>query len=148
MRRTTRSTMLTVAVAGLAAPLLLAAPAHAGTKENIRITDTRTITSDTGSATTTLAECEHADSVDVRFQVGGGPIKGVFIGIRDFQCDDGGGLVIRLTASFTEAGSSGSWSIMDSYGPLAGISGSGQLIGVPTKKGGIVDYYVGSITRP
>jgi hypothetical protein len=145
MRRTTPIGIAAV-VTALAAPLLLSAPAGAAMKQTVRIDDTRLITSDTGSATTSLAECPSAESVDVRFQVGGGPPHGVFVGLRDFQCADGG-LVIRLSAKFGDDGSTGTWSVADSYGNLAGTTGTGTLVGDPIAGGGIVDHYVGTLTR-
>lgn len=137
--------------AALLAPLLcaplVAAPAHAGTRSTITIDDTRVFAPDNppGEATTSLAGCAHATSVDVRAKGIGNPVKGVFIGIRDFQCGDGSGFVVRLQATFGAGGSSGTWSVTTSYGDLAGMSGSGRLVGEPVD-GGIIDHYTGAIT--
>ena len=132
----------------LCAPLLAAAPAQAGTRGTITIDDTRLFAPDNppGEAVTSLPGCAHATSVDLRAKGLGTPVKGVFIGIRDFRCDGGSGFVVRLQASFGAGGSSGTWSITTSYGDLAGLSGSGRLVGEPVD-GGIIDHYTGAITR-
>src|SRR5690349_17945763 len=114
---------LTAALLGplLCAPLL-AAPALAGTRGTITIDDTRIFAEGNppGDATTSLPGCAHATSVDQRAKGLGTPVKGLFIGIRDFQCGNGSGFVVRLQASFGAGGSSGTWSITTSYGDLAG----------------------------
>jgi len=132
----------------LCAPLLLvAAPAQAGTRGTLTIDDTRVFAEDNppGAATTSLPGCPHATSVDQRAKGLGTPVKGIFIGLRDFQCGDGSGFVVRLQATFGNEGSSGTWSITKSYGDLAGLSGSGRLVGEPVE-GGIIDRYSGAIT--
>jgi hypothetical protein len=78
-------------------------------------------------------------------QLVGTPIKGIFTALRDFQCGGGTGFVVRLRASFANEGSSGTWSIVDAYGDLAGLSGSGKLVGEPVE-GGIIDHYNGWVT--
>ena len=73
--------------------------------------------------------------------------------VRDFQCGGGTGLVVRLTANFAD-GSFGSWSIIDAYGALKGLHGSGRVTG--TRSGGdtedpdddgMDDHDAGWITR-
>lgn len=144
MRRTLAVTALTVAVA---APLLVGTPAPAATRTQARFDDTRIFAPDDppGSATTSLPGCATATTVDQRVQVAETPFKGIFIGIRDFQCGGDSGFVVRLQASFADTGSSGTWSIVDSYGDLAGLSGSGKLVGEPIE-GGIIDHYSGWVT--
>jgi len=134
-------------VVALAATTLLVPSAQAGTRTPIEITDVRVITSDVGDATTDLAGCESADSVDVRARAEFTLTHGQFQGIRDFQCDDGvSGFVVRLTASFGDGGSIGWWSIVDSYGDLAGLHGAGMLVGTPVGDDGISDHYTGWVT--
>ena len=98
-----------------------------------------------GSATTSLPGCATATTVDQRGQLVGTPIKGIFTALRDFQCGGGTGFVGRLRASFANEGSSGTWSIVEGYGDLAGLSGSGKLVGEPVE-GGIIDHYNGWVT--
>jgi hypothetical protein len=70
------------------------------------------------------------------------------------QCADGvSGFVVRLTANFSD-GSYGSWSIVDSYGALAGMSGAGKITGTgfggdtpDPADDGIDDHYTGWVTR-
>ena len=75
----------------------------------------------------------------------------MFIGVRDFQCGGGTGFVVRLTANFSD-GSYGSWSIVDAYGALDGMRGSGKIVGTAFGGGtedpsddGIDDHYTGSV---
>jgi hypothetical protein len=144
MRSTLAVTALTVAVA---TPLLVGTPAPAATRTQARFDDTRIFTPDNppGSATTSLPGCATATTVDQRGQLVGTPIKGIFTALRDFQCGGGTGFVVRLRASFANEGSSGTWSIVEGYGDLAGLSGSGKLVGEPVE-GGIIDHYNGWVT--
>ena len=132
----------------LTAPLLLAPAADGGTRMPISFDDTRIVSDENlpGDATTSLAGCATAVSVDQRVHAAFPKPHGVFIGIRDFQCGGGDGFVVRLTARFGEGGSSGSWSIVTSYGDLAGMSGSGKLVGEPFGDDGIIDHYTGWVT--
>jgi hypothetical protein len=148
MRRTSSAALVSLAVAG---SVLLAPQALAGTRSTADFTDVREIVGESSSVTTDLPGCPTATGVDLRAQVAFPPPHGVFIGIRDFQCGDGTGFVVRLTATFTDEGSTGSWSIVDAYGVLAGLRGSGQLVGTPTgtpEAPGISDHYTGWVTWP
>ena len=129
----------------LFASALLAPAAQAGTRTTIEFTDVRTFDG-TSSVTTDLADCPTATGVDLRGRVVGARPHGVFIGIRDFQCGDGSGFVVRLTARFTDDGSTGSWSIVSACGNLAGLRGAGKLVGTPTGAPGISDHYTGWVT--
>ncbi len=129
----------------LFATALLAPAAQAGTRTAIEFTDVRTFEGDS-SVTTSLAECPTATAVDLRARAVFGPRHGVFVGIRDFQCGDGSGFVVRVTARFNDEGSTGSWSIVRSYGGLAGLRGAGKLVGTPTDAPGISDHYTGWVT--
>ena len=148
MRRTHVMSLpvLIVALASLAAPTV-----EAGSRGSIEFTDTRTIGDTVGSATTSLAGCEEATTVDLRTHIAimhGAPsaVDRVFVGIRDFQCDDDSGFVVRLTAKIpSEGDTSGTWSIVSSYGDLRGLRGTGGLVGTHFP-GGVVDHYSGSIT--
>ncbi len=138
--------------AGLSAPLVMVSTAEGATRATIDFTDHRV--GDFSSVTTSLAECPSAVAVDLKGHVAFTQTHGVFLGVRDIQCDGGTGFVVRLTANFDD-GSFGSWSIIDSYGDLAGIHGSGKIVGTrfgdeteDPSDDGIDDHYTGWITRP
>jgi hypothetical protein len=76
------------------------------------------------------------------------PPHGVFAGYKVFDCGGGTGFLVRLNASFSYAGgSTGTWSIVDAWGTLAGLQGSGKLVGVSIGPDEILDIYDGVITR-
>lgn len=146
--------MTRVAAVGvaLAAPLLMVPAADAATRHTIDITDHR-VGSDFSAVTTDLPECPTAVAADRMTHVEFTRTHGVFVALRDFECGGGTGFVVRLTANFAD-GSFGSWSIIDAYGALEGLHGSGKVIG--TRFGGdtedpgddgIDDHYTGWITR-
>ena len=144
--------LLTALTAGLATPLLVAPAAGAATSGTIDFTDHR-VGLDSSSVTTDLPECPTAVAVDLMDHVEFTRTHGVFIGIRDFQCGGGTGFVVRLTANFSD-GSFGSWSIVDAYGALEGLHGSGKIVGTAfggdtedPSDDGIDDHYTGRITR-
>jgi hypothetical protein len=148
-----RVSVLSALAAALAAPLLMVPAAGAATRDTIDFTDHR-VGLDISSVTTDLAECPTAEAVDVMAHVEFTLTHGVFIGIRDFQCGGGTGFVVRLTANFSD-GSYGSWSIIDAYGALEGLRGSGKIVGTAfggdtedPSDDGIDDHYTGWITRP
>ena len=148
-----RISFLSGLVAVLAYPFLMA-PAEAATRGTIDFTDHR-VGLDSSSVTTDLAECPTAVAVDVMGHVEFTRTHGVFIGVRDIQCGGDTGFVVRLTANFCCGGSFGSWSIIDAYGDLAGLRGSGKIVGTgfggetpDPFDDGIDDHYTGWITRP
>ncbi|MFC6285476.1 hypothetical protein ACFP3Q_06045 [Nocardioides sp. GCM10027113] len=150
----TRRPVRIAAAVVAATAVTLPPPAAAASRVPVEFTDTRLFTSDTGQVTTSLAECPTATSVDVMaraaFTGSGSGFLGVFVGVRDIQCDQGGGFVVRLSARFGQGGSVGSWSVVDSYGSLAGLRGAGSLVGEPLDAGGvagIADHYTGTLTR-
>lgn len=131
---------------------LTAPTAEAATRDTIEFTDHR-VGLDSSSVTTDLPECPTAEAVDLWAHVEFTQTHGVFVAIRDFRCGDGTGFVVRLTANFSD-GSSGSWSIVDAYGALEGLHGSGKLVGTPfggetedQSDDGIDDHYTGRIVR-
>ena len=71
---------------------------------------------------------------------------GVFAGYKVFDCGGGTGFVLRLNARFGSEGSTGSLSVVDSWGAVAGLTGAGKLTGTPID-GGILDTYQGAVTR-
>jgi hypothetical protein len=153
MRRTALLPVV-VSAAALAAPLVALPAADAATRTPISFTDHR-VGLESSAVTTSLPECPTAEAVDLMTHVEFTRSHGVFIGIRDIQCGDGTGFVVRLTAAFGDGGSFGSWSIVDSYGELAGMRGSGKITGIPfggdtedPADDGIDDVYTGWVTLP
>lgn len=143
---------ISLAAAALALPIMLAPEAQAASKIDVVIEDTRTFDPENqvelSEVETNIPGCETGVTVDERVNVAFTPNNGIFLGIRDFQCDSGsGGLVIRLTAQFSYEGegSSGTWSVVDSYGDLEGLHGAGTLTGTSTPDG-IIDVYTGTLT--
>ena len=93
----------------------------------------------------TIPGCTSGTVVDS----GGGavftPWGGVFVGVKSFTCAGGeGGFDVRLRARFGESGSVGTWNIIDAWGTLDGLKGSGSLVGIPTENG-IDDVYSGTL---
>ncbi len=73
-------------------------------------------------------------------------MHGVFVGYKVFACDGGGGFLVRLNASFDYSGGSvGTWAIVDAWGTVAGLRGSGKLVGTSTGQSSILDVYDGTI---
>lgn len=74
------------------------------------------------------------------------PWGGIFVGTKVFTCADGeSGFTIRLTARFGGGGSTGNWTLSDASGDLAGMKGSGSLVGIPTGDTSIDDIYTGTV---
>ena len=150
MRARTGLTLASAVLFGLG---FVASSANAATRDTIDFTDHKV--GFTGSSVTTdLEQCPTAVAVDLRGKfVETRPEHAVFIGVRDFQCADGSGFVVRLTANIgVGPGSLGSWSIVDSYGALEGMRGSGKLVGTlfdsdgDDEPDGIDDHYIGVVT--
>lgn len=96
---------------------------------------------------TGIAGCATGEVIDGGAHVEFTPAPGVFAGSKVFACDGSdSGLVVRLNARFGPGGSVGSWAIVDAWGTLAGVRGSGSLTGDPIANG-IFDHYTGSIVR-
>jgi hypothetical protein len=142
----------TAAVAAGAAFLFsgAAAPAVAvpsGT--SVLITAHTDFESDVSAFDATLDGCEsgtvvNAENATAHFT----PWGGVFNGDKEFTCTGGlSGFTLRLKARFGEGGSTGTWSLVDGWGDLAGLKGSGSLVGVPSTIAGIEidDVYSGSV---
>jgi hypothetical protein len=144
---------LRLALAALFGLGLVASSANAATRTAIEFTDHRDEFTES-SVTTDLEQCPTAVATDLRGKfVETQPEHGVFVGIRDFQCADGSGFVVRLTANIgVGPGSLGSWSIVDSYGALEGMRGSGKIVGTffdsdgDDEPDGIEDHYTGMVT--
>lgn len=70
---------------------------------------------------------------------------GNFVGYKLFDCGGGTGFTVRLNALFGSDGSTGTWAIVDAWGTLAGLQGSGKLVGIPAGANAIDDIYDGTI---
>jgi len=94
-----------------------------------------------------LVGCEsgtvvNADSAQAHFT----PWGGVFIGDKEFTCAGGlSGFTLRLKARFGGGGSTGSWTAVGGWGGLAGLKGSGSLVGISVSDIAIDDIYSGSV---
>ena len=70
---------------------------------------------------------------------------GVFAGEKVFACDEGGGFTLLLSARFPAGpGSVGRWAVVDSTGAMAGMHGTGSLLGFGFD-GGVLDVYDGTL---
>lgn len=73
------------------------------------------------------------------------PWGGSFVGAKVFTCAGGeSGFTIRLRARFGGGGSTGTWTLASATGDLAGLKGSGSLVGIPSDIG-IDDVYTGTV---
>ena len=72
-------------------------------------------------------------------------MHGLYVGYKVFDCGGDTGFLVRLNASFDYSGGSvGTWSIVDAWGAVAGLQGSGKLVGTSTGESSILDVYDGS----
>jgi hypothetical protein len=135
---------------GLALVALLAATGVVGAATRTAVTmEVPTTFDDVPDAfvATGLAGCATGVVEDGGAKVVFPPPHGVFAGDKVFLCDGSdSGLVVRLNARFGNPGSVGTWSIIASWGVLAGVHGSGRLTGDPIENG-IFDHYTGWIVR-
>ena len=93
---------------------------------------------------TGLAGCSTGVVEDGGANVRFAPPHGIFAGFKVFICDGSdSGMVVRLNARFGIPGSIGDWAIVDAWGVLDGLRGSGSLTGDPIDNG-IFDHYVGT----
>lgn len=133
----------------LAVGLLLAMTSAAGAATRTAVTMDVSTTFDEEPdyfTATGIAGCETGVVSDGGAHVQFTPRPGIFAGFKVFECDGSdSGLVARLNARFGEGGSVGSWTIVDAWGSLAGLRGSGSLTGDPIDNG-ILDHYVGTTT--
>lgn len=126
----------------LVASTAVAAPALAATP--VEIVAHTEFSTEVSAFESTLNGCETGTVANGAVFVAGTPWGGVFNGTKVFSCADGqSGFAVRLQARFGEGGSTGTWNVVDGWGDLAGIKGSGSLVGVPTASG-IDDFYTGS----
>jgi len=125
------------------------APASAATRMNVTMSVATFLDVDPSEFTASIPGCTEgltSSSGKAVFP----PPNGIFVGYKAFDCNGGGetGFLVRLNAQFSYSGGSvGSWTIVDSWGDLAGMNGSGKLVGVPiTGENAITDNYYGTVT--
>ena len=138
------------AVLGLLVAVVAVAPVAAKSRIDVTMTVETVFGEDPNAFTSNIAGCEEGDTY-TQGSAAFPPVFGVFLGYKLFDCYGDGetGFLVRLNAQFSYggAGSTGSWTIVDAWGDLAGMSGGGKLVGVPMDGvDGITDYYFGRVT--
>ena len=147
--RAMRRLLATSAVLGLLVAVVAVAPVSAKSRMSVTISVDTFFEVDPNQFESSIEGCEWGD-----VYTGGGaafpPVFGVFQGYKLFDCYGGGetGFLVRLNAQFSyTGGSTGTWTIVDSWGDLAGMSGGGKLVGIPIEgEDAITDNYFGKVT--
>jgi hypothetical protein len=144
MRRTIGSCLVAALMLGL-----MVAPVTAAERHTVTIVATTTFDDvpDTFTAEG-LGDCTAGVVENGPANVAFTRHHGVFAGFKVFDCGADTGFVLRLNARFGEGGSVGTWSVVDAWGDLAGMQGSGRLTGVPIDDEnveGIIDTYEGTV---
>ncbi len=143
-----RVPLLRPIAAGLVAAALLAPAASAASPVEI----TLTVPAFGGSETFVASGgfCPSGTSTSSNFRFAGGGRAGTFHLDKTFFCDGGSdSLTIRLNAA-TANGSTqdqGGWKVISGTGAYEGIRGGGNLVGYYPATGGVIDHYVGVLTR-
>lgn len=103
--------------------------------------------SDVSDFDSSLEGCESGTVVNgAKITVQFTPWGGTFNGDKEFTCAGGeSGFVLRLKARFGQNGSTGSWTVVDGWGDLTGLKGSGSLVGIPVSEDQIDDVYTGTV---
>ena len=128
----------------MAALVVTASPAQAGTRVPVVLVDDQVFGSETSTFTSDIPGCPTGTSTTIRGMVQ--DRAGVFRGTRVFTCDSGAAsFTVNLSARFGEGGSVGTWSVIGSTGVLGDVHGAGTLVGTPLP-GGIRDTYSGTVT--
>jgi hypothetical protein len=125
------------------------APAVAAERSSISFVAATTFGDDIpdGFTTTGLAGCGSGIVENGPVNFAFNPALNTFAGFKVFFCaNEDNGFVLRLNARFGEGGSVGTWSVVDAWGSLAGMTGAGTLVGDPISTGGILDQYTGTLT--
>jgi hypothetical protein len=143
-----RRLLAMAAILGLLTAATVVAPVSARTRIDVTMTVPTILGVDPSPFTGSIPGCTEG------FTYSGGkavfpPPHGIFAGYKLFDCGGDTGFLVRLNARFTYTGegSVGTWAIVDSWGDLAGMTGSGSLTGVPIEgQNGITDNYIGTVT--
>ena len=144
-----RRLLATSAVLGLLVATVAVTPISAKTRTDVTMTVGTLFEQEASEFTATVAGCTEGLTY-----TGGNaafpPPFGVFIGYKLFACDgsEETGFLVRLNAQFSySGGSTGTWTVVDAWGDLAGMTGGGKLVGIPIEgENGITDDYVGTVT--
>jgi hypothetical protein len=143
-----RVPLLRPLAAGLIAAALLAPAASAASPVEI----TLTVVSFGGAETFTASGgfCASGTATSSDFWFAGGGRASTFHLDKTFTCANGtDSLTIHLNAA-TANGSpqdQGGWKVVSGTGAYEGIHGGGNLVGIYTDTGGVIDHYVGVLTR-
>ena len=122
-----------------------ATPVVAGTRQAVTMTVTTIFDDQPDEFTATgLPGCETGLVYEGGGHVQFTPAPGVFAGFKVFDCGSDSGFVLRLNARFGPDGAVGTWSVVASWGSVAGMHGAGSLTGDPID-GGILDQYEGTV---
>jgi hypothetical protein len=142
MRRFLSSCLLAASILGLVA----VAPVAAADTQAVSITVTTTFDEIPDAFTGDgLPDCSDGLVEGGPAHVQFAPALGMFAGFKVFYCaGTDSGFVLRLNARFGPNGSVGTWSVVDAWGSLDGMAGSGVLTGDPIE-GGIIDHYEGTV---
>lgn len=143
-----RVPLLRPLAAGLIAAALLAPAASAASPVEITLTVPAFGGTETFVATGDF--CSSGTSISSNFRFAGGGRAGTFHLDKTFACAGGSdSLTIRVNAA-TANGSpqdQGGWKVISGTGAYEGIQGGGNLVGDYTDEGGVIDHYVGVLTR-
>ncbi len=134
-------------VLGLLLALAAVTSAVAGTRQAVTMTVTTLFDPDPdGFEATGLPGCTSGTVTDANAKLVFTPAPGIFAGYKVFDCGSDNGFVLRLNARFGPSGATGTWAVVDAWGSLAGMNGSGQLTGEPIGDIGVTDFYTGTVT--
>ena len=125
----------------------VAAPVGAADRHEISIDAITTFDAEPDEFTATgIPGCPGGEVADGPAIVQFTPGPGVYAGFKEFSCkDSSGGFILRLNARFGPTGSTGTWTVVESWGDAAGMAGAGKLWGEPIEDG-ILDHYQGYLT--
>lgn len=113
--------------------------------DSVAITANTDFSAEASAFHSNLPGCATGTVVDVGASPHFTPWGGAFVGQKVFTCAGGeSGFTIRLRARFGGGGSTGTWTLASASGDLAGLKGSGSLVGIPTEIG-IDDIYTGTV---
>jgi hypothetical protein len=141
-----RRLLLSCLVAGSILAVLGVGPVAAGSRQDVTMTVTTTFDDVPDAFTATgLPGCASGLVYDGGAHLQFTPGPGIFAGYKVFDCGNDNGFVVRLNSRFGSGGSIGTWSVVDAWGSVAGMSGAGKCIGDPIDNG-IIDNYAGTVT--
>jgi hypothetical protein len=139
-----------VVVAGAVAALssvTAAAPAQAAPGGSpVEVVAHTDFTTEVSQFESNVSGCESGTVVDGDFHLSFTPWGGIFVGEKIFTCSEGdSGFTVRLKARFGPEGSTGTWNLTDAWGELAGVKGSGSLVGIIVSETLLDDVYTGIV---